>query len=407
MDSAVRKKILMFSSRSLCIALLTLNMLADVTAQEECTVAVVSGAATADGRPLLWKNRDTSTLDNEINFFSGRDYDFIGVINTNDPSQVWMGLNTAGFAIMNSESLDLDGDSLDGEGYFMKQALGICVSVADFERLLARSNAPGRSTKANFGVIDARGGAAIFEAGNHRYAKFDANDRSVAPYGYVVRANFAVSGEGEGSGHVRYRRAEALFREAVESGPLSYLWILRIAARDLVNDALDPYPLPLSGSQGDAPPGFITTGNSINRHRTASCAVFHGVKPGEDPVFATMWCILGEPVCGVAIPLWPRAHGVPPEVDGQNYARLNRVIQTIEGKVYHNPRLKTYLDTSMLINESGDGVLTQLYAIEDWVFATTLNRLSSWRTVYPSSTEMREFESHVMNNVVRRLESVR
>jgi hypothetical protein len=27
-----------------------------------CTVAVVSGKATPDGRPLLWKNRDTSSL---------------------------------------------------------------------------------------------------------------------------------------------------------------------------------------------------------------------------------------------------------------------------------------------------------------------------------------------------------
>ena len=31
---------------------------------DECTTAVVSGSATPDGRPLLWKNRDTDEANN-------------------------------------------------------------------------------------------------------------------------------------------------------------------------------------------------------------------------------------------------------------------------------------------------------------------------------------------------------
>ncbi|MCI0495741.1 hypothetical protein L0Z72_12120, partial [candidate division KSB1 bacterium] len=50
------------------------------SAQEECTVAVVSGKATVDGRPLLWKNRDTSYLDNEVSYFADGKYAYIGVI---------------------------------------------------------------------------------------------------------------------------------------------------------------------------------------------------------------------------------------------------------------------------------------------------------------------------------------
>ena len=378
----------------------------DVT-REECTVAVVSGSATVDGRPLLWKNRDTSFRDNEIAFFSGLEYDFVGVINTNDVSQVWMGLNTAGFAIMNSESLDLEGDSLDGEGYFMKAVLGSCTSVRDFERVLERTNRTIRTTKANFGVIDAHGDGAIFETGNATYTKFDVNDSRAAPHGYIVRTNFAMTGEGKGSGHARYKRAEKLFSEAMNGDPFSFQWILRIAARDLVNEALDPYPLPYKDGQDSAPRGFINTQNSINRHRTASAAVFHGVRRGEDPSLASMWCILGEPVCGVAIPLWARAHGVPPEVDGMSGSRLNAVIQSLEARAYPDEKLTSYLNTAVLLNEEGGGMLPQLLEIEDWVFTTVERRLITWRTVYPSSTEMRKFELNLIKNVINRLQSIR
>ena len=36
-----------------------------VAAAEECTAAVVSAAGSAEGAPLLWKNRDTDTLSNK------------------------------------------------------------------------------------------------------------------------------------------------------------------------------------------------------------------------------------------------------------------------------------------------------------------------------------------------------
>ena len=39
-----------------------------------CTVAVVSGKATLDGRPLLWKNRDTSARPNKVAFLRGEKY---------------------------------------------------------------------------------------------------------------------------------------------------------------------------------------------------------------------------------------------------------------------------------------------------------------------------------------------
>ncbi len=65
-----------------------------------------------------------------------------------------------------------------GNGGLMKRALETCKTVADFEALLEATNATGRSTTANYGVIDALGGAAMFETGPNTFSKFDANDEN-------------------------------------------------------------------------------------------------------------------------------------------------------------------------------------------------------------------------------------
>ena len=55
-----------------------------------CTAAVILGSATDDGRPLLWKNRDTDDRRNEIVHFAPREIDgrmsqaFIAVTNAGD-----------------------------------------------------------------------------------------------------------------------------------------------------------------------------------------------------------------------------------------------------------------------------------------------------------------------------------
>lgn len=71
-----------------------------------CTTAVVSGKATADGRPLLLKNRDAGELQNRLVYFFDGKYTFIGLVNSPDKNneEVWVGFNEAGFGIMNSAS---------------------------------------------------------------------------------------------------------------------------------------------------------------------------------------------------------------------------------------------------------------------------------------------------------------
>ncbi len=371
--------------------------------QEECTVGVASGIATVDGRPLLWKNRDSDHRDNEVAFFQGPRYDFIGIINAGDTSQVWMGLNTAGFAIINSESLDQPGDSVDAEGYFMKLALGICGQLYDFEILLNTTNATIRGTKSNFGCIDAFNGSAFYETGNNSYTKIDAGDSSDAPHGYLVRANFSLTGNGQNAyGAGRYQRAKKLFDQAVQDYALSHRFILQRVARDLGSDELNPYPLPFQGSLAGAPKGFVKTSNSINRHRTVACAVFQGVKRGESPTNATMWCILGEPICGIAIPLWPRAGRVPADLDGTSESILNRRIQDLEQQIYSNDKWPQFFDSHKLIGDR-HSLLSHLLKQENEIIAKAEKKLADWRLKNPPMKEMERLQNELISQAVRAL----
>jgi hypothetical protein len=97
------------------------------------TIVVVSGKATVDGRPLLWKNRDVNEQNNLVRFYPGVEYSFIGISKAGDYSSVWSGINSAGFAIVNSVSYDLEGTGSTGNGQFMKTMLSRCGSVDEFE----------------------------------------------------------------------------------------------------------------------------------------------------------------------------------------------------------------------------------------------------------------------------------
>lgn len=154
---------------------------------EGCTIGVAAGSATSDGRPLVWKTRDSNAHDNEVVYNTMHAYKFVAVINANVLDYSWMGVNNKGFAILNSYSPDLPGGSTGyGNGSIMRYALGTCATVADFEELLTTTNQTGRTTQANFGVIDATGAAAIYETSGTQYWKYDANNIAQAPNGYVL-----------------------------------------------------------------------------------------------------------------------------------------------------------------------------------------------------------------------------
>ena len=216
------------------------------TPVQACTSAVVSGKVTPDGRPLLWKNRDTDFMRNHIDYVKGEKYNFIAVVNSANAylKEAWMGTNSSGFALMNTQSynlVDVKGDEERGaaNGRVIYRALEVCATVEDFCHFLDTISKPS-DIEANFGVIDAQGGAAMFEVDYHKCVMYDANNPKDAPYGYIARTNFSFAGKvNEGAGYVRYMEADQVLMKASATGSITPQFIFNDLSRSFRNRMLD------------------------------------------------------------------------------------------------------------------------------------------------------------------------
>ncbi len=370
-------------------------------AAEPCTLAVFSGRGTANGRPLMWKNRDTSDPNNKMVYFTGPKHAFVAVVIAEDAkaAEVWGGLNAAGFAIMNSQADDLnlvekkyDGA---GNGAFMKLALGECATVRDFEALLIREKGKW-DLAANFGVIDAEGGACFFETHPNGYQKFDAADPRVAPFGYLVRTNFAFTSPDmlKGGGFIRFERIGHIVEAARGANRVDARFILQEPARDLVHEKLHSYPLTRPLPEDPAEPLYINTNDTINRNSSVSSLLFEAPPVPDRPDLATMWVILGQPVTGVAVPLWPAAGRVPAATAGPKTAPLNDFARALVGYLYpdRRGRMPQYLNVNRLRGYGGEGVLPKLMRIESLTLDKAAARLAEWGKKRPAAAEVAAFQ---------------
>ena len=290
---------------------------------EACTAVIISGKATADGRPMIWKNRDTGNLDNSIRYFDGEKYSFTGLADSGSKGgEVWIGINTAGFAIMNTASYclkddDVPSSEMDREGILMYRALEICSDIGDFENFLDTLSRP-MGVEANFCCIDAYGGAACYETGNTSYHKIDVNE---CEDGFLVVTNFSVSGDPRRwKGVERYRTAYSIFREMQAEGSLARIHPLgiidslsrsyrhEVMGIDLRRDA-ERFLSHTSGCFADL--------DFIPRRSTSASVVIHGVRDGGNPSESVLWAALGYPASSVAVP-------VPVSVDNHVPDRLSR-----------------------------------------------------------------------------------
>lgn len=352
-----------------------------------CTTAVISGRATIDGRPILWKNRDTSSRRNEVAFIEGGELRAIAVVNAGSRSSAWMGVNEAGFCIENSVSRDLkieEKTSGPGNGGFMKLALQTCRTVEEFRQLLEKTNTSGRSTVSNYGVIDANGGAALFETGPKSYIMFDANDPDIAPDGFLVRSNFATTAQGlssqptleELSGKTivsadRFSQACTLLGSPDEAG-ISIEYMIRNVCRDLS----DAPGAPVCGSVNDPSgklPEIINADSMISRTTTVSAAVFHGVKAGEDPLMTTMWAFLGDPKFSIAVPCWTSMSDIAPPLIGETEAPIGAIANTMRGWSFVDGG--NGVDSTVLT-----GIWSDVWKVEDQILSATAKARSKWES---------------------------
>ena len=275
-----------------------------------CTSAIFTGKCTPDGRPLMWKHRDTGEPNNRVQYFKGEKYTFYALINSPDffNNEAWTGTNEVGFSIMNTASYNLKDDDvpskmMDKEGVVMYKALATCRTLKDFEKMLDKYPRP-MGVEANFGVIDAEGGAAYYEVNNDSWIKVDVNDPKIAPQGYMVYTNHSNTGRlNEGMGYVRYTNADKIVKEQIaRNGNITAQWIMQNLSRTFYHSVLG-IDLNKDKELVDKCNGWFMDQDFIPRKSSTCSIVVEGVKKGENPQNTVMWTILGYPPVGVAVPL--------------------------------------------------------------------------------------------------------
>lgn len=257
-----------------------------------CTSAIVSAGASSTGRPLLWKHRDTGADNNFLIRVEPRDGEigYVGLFNGGDSllAEAWMGMNDAGFAIMNTASYNLAPDTAaykDQEGVVMARALKTCRTLADFEHLLASLPKP-MGVQANFGVIDGNGGAAYYETDDYSFKKFDVDDTE---HGIIIRSNYSFSGaEGCGYGYVRYNTAADLIRGSMKEGKIAPELFTECLSRSFYHSLIgrDMYM-----------DDYVVDQDFIPRNISTSSIVIEGAGNCDDCTEMLMWAALGYPPC--------------------------------------------------------------------------------------------------------------
>ncbi len=365
-----------------------------------CTTAVVSGKATRDGKPLLWKQRDTGTLENMLVSSVGEKFRFLGVHDLTDTAhaECFMGSNETGFSIINTASYNLVyeryAEKMDEEGILMRAALGTCRTLRDFEQLLEETKGK-RGVEANFGVIDAGGGAAYYETTPYSYTKFDANDSMVAPHGYIIRTNFSMSGRPErGQGYIRFQTTSALFAWGVLGEGLTVDLILLEASANLrhslVGTDLLRAPLPRSEDVTT----MVNFADFVPRYSTSATLIVQGVRRDEDPAGTILWLALGSPLTTPVLPLWVKWSDLIPEMMfARNHApaRLNDLSLNLKGRCFplKTSEGKNYLDFARVVNAEGSGTLQQLKPVNRKILSATRAVLGSSAGV-PAERAVRE-----------------
>ncbi len=337
-----------------------------------CTSAIVAASANPSGRPLLWKHRDTSAVDNKVEYVApaGRSFGYVALFNASDKDlrEAWMGMNDAGFAVMNTASYNIKDDrvpakKMDKEGILMTKALQTCRTVDDFARLLDSYPRP-MGVEANFGVIDACGNGAFFETNNHSYVRFDLSER---PDGVLVRTNYSHSGRSnEGYGFIREANANCLLRPYVEERSVSPEVLTEVVSRTFYHD-LKKKDYTLGEEQ------WVIDQDFIPRYKSTATIAIEGCRPVEhldsvNPWFVAeeyiMWTGIGYPPVAEIRAVRCAEDGVPEDLTGSlpgGHSVLADKAKKMRDEVFpiKGGNGDKYIDMTKLYNAEGTGYAQQ------------------------------------------------
>lgn len=333
-----------------------------------CTSAIVSASANPAGRPILWKHRDTSTIDNKVEYVPSQNgtHAYVALFNAADTKlrEAWMGMNDAGFAVMNTASYNIKDDRvppkhMDKEGILMTKALQTCRTVDDFQDLLDSYTRP-MGVEANFGVIDALGNGAFFETNNHSYIRYNLDDE---PDGVLVRTNYSHSGRSnEGYGFVREANAECLLQPYIDEKNVSADVLTEVVSRSFYHD-LKKKDYTLGGEQ------WIVDQDFIPRYKSTATIAIEGcipmlsidcISPELIENEYIMWTGLGYPPVAEIRAVRCGDGGVPTELRGSlpnGHSTLGDEAKRLRDIVFpvQKGNGEKYLDITKLYNTEGTG----------------------------------------------------
>lgn len=346
-------------------AILICFVVAFFNAAFACTSAIIGADRTAYGRPLLWKHRDTSSIDNKVEYVAPNSdgFGYVGLFNAADSllKECWTGFNSEGFAIMNTASYNIKDDDvpekdMDKEGLLMTIALRKCRDVDDFQALLDSLPRP-LGVEANFGVIDAKGAGAYFEANNDSYVRINVED---APDHILVRTNYSHQGRPEeGFGYIREANALRHLKPFAENSEITPELFTETISRSFYHDLWEK-----DMAEG-LDPGWAIDQDFIPRFKSCATIVIEGCSPGSSGVPSdeyVMWTGLGYPPCSVIYPVTYGPGGIHPDLQGvlpgghskaSDQAKARRDI--VFPRKYDNG--DKYIDLSKLRNDKGTGYL--------------------------------------------------
>lgn len=338
-----------------------------------CTSAIIGAELNPSGRPILWKHRDTSTIDNKIEYVAparAGELGYVALFNSGDKQlrEAWMGMNEAGFAVMNTASYNIKDDKvpekqMDKEGILMTKALKKCRTVDDFQRLLETLPRP-MGVEANFGVIDALGNGAYFETNNHSYKRFDLKD---APNHMLVRTNYSHSGRpDDGFGFIREANANFLLAPYAEDKNITPEVLTEEVSRSFYHDLN-------KRDYADGEDQWIVDQDFIPRYKSTATIAIEGCVPVEDldsvtPEFVrnqyVMWTGLGYPPVAEIKAVRCSAEGIDRNLRGilpNGHSPLSDEAKRLRDEVFpiHKGNGDKYIDIRKLYNDEGTGYAQQ------------------------------------------------
>lgn len=363
-----------------------------------CTSVIVSGKVTTDGRPCIFKNRDGSTADIVVETVKGKRFRYLAMVTANDLTarNVRSGFNEKGFSVINTNTHNQNGTKQDSgnNNRIMRCALEICVTTKDFERMLDSLPHP-LKVNSNYGVMDAEGNVAYYEVGNYKYVKYDVNDPKVAPNGYLVRSNFAFSGDRRKDvGVVRYKALDTYMSSLRKKGEISHEDIIRGASRFFVHGETG-VNLNEMMPKNNQKPVYVSIKNYITNRLTTNAQLIQGVKKGEDPLHTVGWTICGSPMTTVCIPVWiTRDHRVP-KIMSRNTSKHSSICDAglqLKKRLFPDDKKREESDINIaqLINKKGNGILQQIIPIETEIFRRAKK--------VQNSIQIQGFSTHEIND---------